>query len=88
MKHYLISTQIQQLLGDINYWSKHKTYSTTELAVVFHHRLVKFTPLLMAMVDMQDCLLTLLLPNTTAESSLGDVVGVVAGMTTGVEIQM
>ena len=43
-KHHLISTQIQQLLGDVDYWFQHKTYTMTELAIVFHHRLVKIHP--------------------------------------------
>ena len=44
IKHEHILTQLQQLLGDADYWLKNKTYSVSALAVVFHHRLVKVHP--------------------------------------------
>jgi Fic-DOC domain mobile mystery protein B len=36
-----IITELHQLLGDALYWSDHKTYPISDLAVIFHHRLVK-----------------------------------------------
>lgn len=38
---YLIPTELHQLLGDARYWLEHKTYPITDLAIIFHHRLVK-----------------------------------------------
>lgn len=37
----LIRTELRKLLDDAAYWLEHNTYSVTELAVIFHHRLVK-----------------------------------------------
>ncbi len=36
-----ITTELHQLLGDAQYWLEHKTYPISDLAVIFHHRLVK-----------------------------------------------
>lgn len=36
-----IRTELRKLLNDAAYWLEHSTYSVTELAVIFHHRLVK-----------------------------------------------
>lgn len=36
-----ILTELKKLLGDAEYWNKNKTYDINELAVIFHHRLVK-----------------------------------------------
>ena len=36
-----IPTELHQLLDDARYWLEHQTYSITELAVIFHHRLVE-----------------------------------------------
>lgn len=36
-----IATELHQLLGDAQYWLEHKTYPISDLAVIFHHRLVK-----------------------------------------------
>lgn len=36
-----IQTELRKLLDDVAYWSEHNTYDVAELAVVFHHRLVK-----------------------------------------------
>ncbi len=36
-----ITTELRQLLGDAAYWLEHKTYPISDLAVIFHHRLVK-----------------------------------------------
>ena len=41
VKYYIIPTELHQLLGDANYWLEHKTYPISDLAVIFHHRLVK-----------------------------------------------
>ena len=41
VEYYQISTELHQLLGDAGYWLEHKTYSISDLAVIFHHRLVK-----------------------------------------------
>ena len=38
---YLIPMELRQLLDDAQYWLEHQTYPITELAVIFHHRLVK-----------------------------------------------
>jgi Fic-DOC domain mobile mystery protein B len=38
---FLISGELNQLLGDAKYWLENRTYSYQELAIVFHHRLVK-----------------------------------------------
>ena len=38
---YKVPTELHQLLGDARYWLEHKTYSITDLAIIFHHRLVK-----------------------------------------------
>ena len=35
---------IKNLCDDANYWIEHKTYSLTEIAVRFHHRLVSIHP--------------------------------------------
>ncbi len=36
-----ITTELHQLLGDARYWLEHKTYPISDLAVIFHHRLVR-----------------------------------------------
>ncbi len=36
-----IITELHQLLGDAQYWLEHQTYPISDLAVIFHHRLVK-----------------------------------------------
>ena len=41
IEYYLIPTELRQLLDDATYWLEHETYSITDLAVIFHHRLVK-----------------------------------------------
>lgn len=38
---YKVPTELHQLLGDARYWLEHKTYPITDLAIIFHHRLVK-----------------------------------------------
>lgn len=38
---YLIPTELHQLLGDARYWLENETYPITDLAIIFHHRLVK-----------------------------------------------
>lgn len=38
---YLVPTELHQLLGDAQYWLEHQTYPITEMAIIFHHRLVK-----------------------------------------------
>ncbi len=35
-----IQNELGALLGDVQYWLEHKTYSTEEAAVRFHHKLV------------------------------------------------
>ena len=42
--HASIAIQIQQLLGNADYWLNEQIYGVTELAVIFHHRLVKIRP--------------------------------------------
>lgn len=41
IEYYLVPTELRQLLDDATYWLEHKTYSVTDLAIIFHHRLVK-----------------------------------------------
>ena len=41
IEYYLVPTDLRQLLDDATYWLEHETYSITDLAVIFHHRLVK-----------------------------------------------
>ena len=36
-----IRTELRNLLDDAAYWLEHNTHGITELAVIFHHRLVK-----------------------------------------------
>lgn len=38
---YKIHTELHQLLDDAKYWLENQTYDITELAIIFHHRLVK-----------------------------------------------
>ena len=38
---YQIRTELKTLCDDANYWIEHQTYSVEQLALVFHHRLVK-----------------------------------------------
>ena len=39
--YYQIPTDLRILLGDAAYWLEHETYAITDLAVIFHYRLVK-----------------------------------------------
>jgi len=41
VNYSLIQTEFRKLLDDAAYWLEHNTYGVTELAVIFHHRLVK-----------------------------------------------
>jgi Fic-DOC domain mobile mystery protein B len=36
-----ITSELHQLLGDAQYWLEHQTYSISDMALIFHHRLVK-----------------------------------------------
>lgn len=38
---YQIRTELKNLCDDAKYWLKHQTYPIEQLALVFHHRLVK-----------------------------------------------
>lgn len=38
---YQIPTELHKLLGDSKYWLEHQTYDITDLAIIFHYRLVK-----------------------------------------------
>ena len=38
---YQIRTELKTLCDDANYWIEHQTYSVEQLALVFHHQLVK-----------------------------------------------
>ena len=42
--YYEISTALRQLLDDTKAWIKHNAYPPDEIAVRFHHRLVKIHP--------------------------------------------
>ncbi len=37
---YQIPTELHKLLGDGTYWLEHQTYGVTDLAIIFHYRLV------------------------------------------------
>lgn len=39
--YYQIPVELHKLLDDSKYWLEHETYPITDLAVIFHHRLVK-----------------------------------------------
>ena len=41
---YLISTSLNQCIGDTQYWIKHKTFSEKEIISRFHHQLVYIHP--------------------------------------------
>lgn len=41
IEYYLVPTELRQLLDDATYWLENETYSITDLAIIFHHRLVK-----------------------------------------------
>ncbi|MCH2199068.1 MAG: mobile mystery protein B [Flavobacteriales bacterium] len=41
---YRIQTELYQLLDDVKYQIEHETYSPTEIAARFHHRLVQIHP--------------------------------------------
>ena len=44
IKAYLISTELKKLVDDIEYWHKHKTFNTIEIATRIHHRAVQIHP--------------------------------------------
>ena len=41
---YLIGSELRQLFDDTKYWIENQTYDPIEIAVRFHHRLVKIHP--------------------------------------------
>ena len=41
VEYYQIPMELHQLLRDVNYWLKNNTYPLKDIAVIFHHRLVK-----------------------------------------------
>jgi Fic-DOC domain mobile mystery protein B len=41
VEYYLIPIELRKLIDDTHYWLTHQTYTPTELAIIFHHRLVK-----------------------------------------------
>ncbi len=41
IEYYQIPTELHQLLSDARYWLENETYSITDQAIIFHHRLVK-----------------------------------------------
>jgi Fic-DOC domain mobile mystery protein B len=41
VEYYQIPVQLRQLIDDAKYWREHHTYPASDLAVIFHHRLVK-----------------------------------------------
>lgn len=44
IESYRIEVEMHQLVGDVRYWVEHETYSSNEIAVRFHHRLVSIHP--------------------------------------------
>lgn len=41
VEYYKISTELYKLLGDVGYWKQNDVYAIDDLAIIFHHRLVK-----------------------------------------------
>lgn len=41
VEYFQIPQELRILLNDSRYWLENKTYSITDLAIIFHHRLVK-----------------------------------------------
>ena len=41
VEYYLIPIELRKLIDDAHYWLDHQIYDLTELAIIFHHRLVK-----------------------------------------------
>lgn len=41
VEYYEIPTQLRILLDDVKFWIENQTYNFTDLAIIFHHRLVK-----------------------------------------------
>lgn len=39
-----IPEQVKQLLDDVKFWIEHQTYTSDEIALRFHHRLVSIHP--------------------------------------------
>jgi Fic-DOC domain mobile mystery protein B len=44
IESHRIETELHQVLDDVRYWIEHKTFSSDEIAVRFHHRLVSIHP--------------------------------------------
>ena len=42
--YFNIPTQLRQLVKNAHYWIENQTYGTSDLAIIFHHRLVKIHP--------------------------------------------
>ncbi len=41
---YMIGPDLKQLIDDVKYWIKHQSYSSDEISIRFHHRLVQIHP--------------------------------------------
>jgi Fic-DOC domain mobile mystery protein B len=41
---YMIGPDLKQLTDDVKYWIKHQSYSSDEISIRFHHRLVQIHP--------------------------------------------
>ncbi len=41
VEFFRIPSETKALIDDANYWLKHQTYGIEEIAIIFHHRLVK-----------------------------------------------
>lgn len=41
---YLMPIEVKKLLDDVKFWLEYNTYCISDLAVIFHHRLVKIHP--------------------------------------------
>ena len=41
VEYYTITIALRELLEDAKFWLQHDTYCISDLAVIFHHRLVK-----------------------------------------------
>lgn len=44
IKAYLVATELKKLSGDIEFWSKNKTFDVYEMATRIHHRAVQIHP--------------------------------------------
>jgi Fic-DOC domain mobile mystery protein B len=44
VEFYVIPVEIKKLFDDAKFWLQHNTYDIVDLAIIFHHRMVKIHP--------------------------------------------